>query len=69
VVPKVVGLTLAKARTRIGKAHCKVGTVTRAYSSTARLGKVLAERPKPGTRLKNGAKVSLTVGKGPKRRR
>jgi beta-lactam-binding protein with PASTA domain len=34
----------------------------------ARKNHVLAQNPKPGKALKQGAKVDLTVGKGPKRK-
>jgi beta-lactam-binding protein with PASTA domain len=56
-------LKLARARTKIGKAHCSVGTITRKHASASRRGKVIAQSPKPGRRLKNHAKVNLTVGK------
>jgi hypothetical protein len=65
VVPKVVGLTLAKAKTKIVKAHCAVGKVSKKTSPASKKGKVLAQSPKPGKKLKNHAKVNLTVGKGP----
>jgi PASTA domain/Divergent InlB B-repeat domain len=68
LVPKVVGLRLGKAKQRIAKAHCRTGKVTRKRSSRKKKGKVLAQRPAPGKDLKSGAKVRLTVGKGPKRR-
>jgi uncharacterized repeat protein (TIGR01451 family) len=66
-VPKVVGLPLTKARTRISKAHCRVGKIKKKTSSKKKKGKVLAQSPKPGKTLANGAKVNLTVGKGPKK--
>jgi hypothetical protein len=68
VVPKVVGLRLAKARARIRKAHCRVGKVTKRFSARKKKGRVLAQRPKPRRTLKSGAKVNLVVGKGPKKR-
>jgi beta-lactam-binding protein with PASTA domain len=64
VVPKLVGLTLKKARARIVRAHCTVGKVRRKASAKRKQGKVLAQKPRPGRRLAPGAKVSLTVGKG-----
>jgi beta-lactam-binding protein with PASTA domain len=67
VVPKVVGKPLASAKRAITKAHCKTGKVTRAYSAK-KAGIVIAERPKPRTKLKNGAKVNLTVSRGRRRR-
>jgi beta-lactam-binding protein with PASTA domain len=68
VVPKVVGLKLAKAKARIKKAHCRVGKVTKRFSTRKKKGRVLSQRPKPRKTLKSGAKVNLVVGKGPKRR-
>jgi eukaryotic-like serine/threonine-protein kinase len=67
VVPNVVGLMLATARTRIVNHHCRVGTIARKRSSLKKRGKVLVQAPKPGKRLKNGAKVNLVVGKGPRK--
>jgi uncharacterized repeat protein (TIGR01451 family) len=64
VVPKLLGLTLKKAKARIKRAHCTVGKVTRKSSSARKKGKVIAQKPKPGRRLAPGAKVNVTVGKG-----
>jgi serine/threonine-protein kinase len=66
VVPNVRGSTLAKARARIRKADCRVGKVTKAFSSARRRGRVVAEKPKPGTTLPGGARIDLTLGKGPR---
>ena len=63
VVPKLVGLTLKKAKARIKRAHCTVGKVTRKRSVKSKRGKVLAQKPKPGKRLAPAARVSLTVGR------
>jgi beta-lactam-binding protein with PASTA domain len=67
VVPKVVGLTLSKAKTRIRKAHCRTGKITKKVSSRRLRNHVLKQSPRKGTRLPNGGKVKLTVGKGPRR--
>ena len=67
VVPDVYGRTLAKARVRIERAHCRVGKITRALSSARRRGRVVAERPRPARVLKRGAKIALTLGRGPRR--
>jgi Regulator of chromosome condensation (RCC1) repeat/PASTA domain len=61
VVPKVVGLKLARARGRIRARHCSVGRIRRVRSK--RIGRVLAQSPKPGRRLRKGARVSLVVGR------
>ena len=62
-VPKVVGMTVPKAKAKIVKAHCKLGTVTKKASSAKKKGKVIAQSVRPGKKLKNGARVNLTVGK------
>ena len=63
-VPKVVGLTLAKAKTKIRSRLCSVGRITKKASRTAKRGRVLSQSPKPGRALANRGKVNLTVGKG-----
>jgi serine/threonine-protein kinase len=67
VVPNVRGQTIAKASARVRKANCRVGTVTRLFSSRKMRGRVLAENPKPGARLRRGTKIHLMVGKGPRK--
>jgi len=69
VVPKVIGKSLAKARTAITKAHCKLGKITRKASSAKKKGKVLGQSPRAGKRMQTGAKVNLIVGKGPARKK
>jgi PASTA domain-containing protein len=65
VVPKVVGKPLSAAKKRLNAAHCGVGKITRVYSKVKK-GRVAAQSPKPGGRLKSGAKVALRVSKGKK---
>jgi beta-lactam-binding protein with PASTA domain len=59
----VIGQTLAKAKTKIKRAHCRTGKITRKHVSAKKRGKVIAQSPRPGRRLRNGAKVNLTVGR------
>jgi alpha-tubulin suppressor-like RCC1 family protein len=63
VVPNVVGKRLAKARARIVRAHCRVGTV-RQVSSTKTRGIVVRQTPRAGRRLAQGARVDLKVSRG-----
>jgi beta-lactam-binding protein with PASTA domain len=63
VVPRVVGKRLAAAKTRIRAAHCSVGKITRKRSARAKRGKVIAQSPTPGRRLRIHTKVRLTVGR------
>jgi Ca2+-binding RTX toxin-like protein len=66
VVPRVRGKVLARARVLLAKAHCGVGKVRRARSTT-RKGVVLAQAPVAGKRLPKGGKVALTVSRGRRR--
>jgi beta-lactam-binding protein with PASTA domain len=61
-VPRVVGLTLKKAKAKIKKAHCRVGKVTKRVNAR-RAGRVLKQSPKAGTRKPKGFKVKLVVGR------
>ena len=47
--------------------HCRVGKIGYAASTKRRKGRVLRERPAAGRHLANGTKVSLVVGRGPRR--
>jgi hypothetical protein len=63
VVPKVFGLTLARARVALARAKCIVGKVSKRYSSRRR-GHVIEQHPKQGTRLANRVRVNLMISKG-----
>jgi len=63
VVPNVVGKSLKKAKLKIKKSFCSVGKITKAASSKPK-GTVISQKPKHGKRLKQHAKVNLTVSKG-----
>ena len=65
-VANVKGLTLALATRRLLGSHCGVGTVGHAYSASVRRGRIAAQSPGPGIRLKNGGKVGMVVSKGPR---
>jgi hypothetical protein len=63
-VPKLVGLTLAKATTRLTKAHCALGMVTRRRTNrSSRVGRVIAQGVASGFTGPRGAHVRLTVGR------
>jgi beta-lactam-binding protein with PASTA domain len=64
IVPKTKGKALRAAKRAVIKAHCKVGTVKKAFSAKVRKGRVTAQSAKPGKRLAPGAKIRLTVSKG-----
>jgi serine/threonine-protein kinase len=64
VVPKLKGKTLSAAKRALRSHSCSLGKVKRSFSATVKKGRVISERPKPGTRLQQGAKVSLVLSKG-----
>jgi len=63
-VPRLTGKTLAAAARSIRTHGCSVGKITHAASPTIKKGNVILQKPKPGRRLKHGAKVNLVVSKG-----
>ena len=67
VVPAVVGKSLAAAKAAIRHSHCRTGRITRARSTRVPKGCVLSQRPAPGRRLANGARVNLVVSRGKRR--
>jgi beta-lactam-binding protein with PASTA domain len=67
-VPRVVGFGLRKAKARLVARHCRVGRVTKRFSTVRKRGRVVAQKPRSGRRLKTGARVNLVLGKGPRRR-
>jgi large repetitive protein len=60
-VPRVTGLRLNRARTRIRRAHCSVGRIRRTRSS--RVGRVIAQSPRAGVVKRRGFPVRLIVGR------
>lgn len=67
VVPKLKGLTKKKASAKLKKAKCELGKALKAKrpSNNRKLkNKVVAQKPKAGQKkLKNGTKVSITLGR------
>jgi hypothetical protein len=63
-VPRLHGLTLAGARRRLVRAHCRLGRVTRHHGHHLR---VRSQRPKAGAVVRLHAKVRVTLW--PRRRR
>jgi beta-lactam-binding protein with PASTA domain len=60
-VPRVIGLTLRRAKTKIRAKHCSVGRIRRAHSR--RVGRVIGQSPRPGTVKRRGFPVKLVVGR------
>ncbi len=67
VVPNVKSKTMAAARRAIRRRGCATGRVRRVYSASVARGRVVAQAPRAGARLRAGAKVSLVLSRGKKR--
>jgi uncharacterized delta-60 repeat protein len=68
VVPKLRGKTLRVARSSVMKTLCRVGAVKQKYSPQVKKGRVISQRPAPGTRVAEFTKVNLVMSRGRKRR-
>jgi uncharacterized delta-60 repeat protein len=66
-VPNVRGKRLAIAKSRIKKARCTVGKVTRKHSKKVKKSRVLSQSPRAGAVVPSGSKVNLVISKGRKR--
>ncbi len=60
-VPRVGGMTLARAKAKIRRAHCGVGRVRKARSK--RVGRVIGQSPRAGAVRGRGFPVRLAVGR------
>jgi hypothetical protein len=66
LVPRVVGLRLPAAKTRIGNARCSMGAIQRVHSKRP-AGTVLAQRPTGSRRqLPRATAIVLVVSIGPR---
>jgi len=62
-VPRVIGMRLAVARKRVGRANCTVGVVRHVRVAPRRAGKVIRQSPRAGAVRARAAKVTLVVGR------
>jgi eukaryotic-like serine/threonine-protein kinase len=63
-VPKVIGMTLDKARTTIGDAKLAVPPPSYAHSATVPKNHVISQDPSPGGYVDQGSDVNLVVSTG-----
>jgi hypothetical protein len=64
VVPRLKRKTLSQARAALRRRHCRLGVVRHAHSARVRRGRVIAQRPAAGNRLREGARVNVTLSSG-----
>src|SRR4051812_28328280 len=68
-VPKVTGLTPAKAKAKLKKAKCKVASkMKKAFATKTKKGRISAQAPRAGRKTPRTKAVVLTVSKGPKKK-
>jgi subtilisin family serine protease len=67
-VPRLRGLTMIGAKRALVKKGCRLGRISRTYSRRVRRGRIVAQRPRPGLRLRRGAKVAVVLSRGRRRR-
>lgn len=63
-VPNVRGRKVQAAKAAIAAASCRVGKVSRTTSTRVSRGRVVSQKPKPGTTLPRLSKVDLVVSRG-----
>jgi hypothetical protein len=61
VPPKLKGMGLREAKSRLRRAECKVGTVKKLGEATVKNGKVVSQNPPPGKILTPGSKVNFKL--------
>jgi PASTA domain len=64
IVPNVVGKTLRSAASAIAHANCRLGRIRHASSPRVKPGRVIAQSPRPGRRLRPRAPVSVVISRG-----
>ena len=64
IVPSLRGASLSSARSRLARARCALGKVTRVFSSTVKSGRVIRSNPGAAANLSAGTRVGLQLSKG-----
>lgn len=60
-VPKLKGKKLKASRKASTARDCKLGKVAKKKGATAKTGKVVKQKPAPGTVLAPGTKINVTL--------
>jgi hypothetical protein len=69
VVPRVIGLTQAQARSALAKVNCRLGRVRHERSTTVRRNRVKSQSPRTGSTVANGYAVTVALSTGKPRHR
>ncbi len=63
-VPKITGMTLVEARQAIAKDHFMLSTGPATTSTSVKPGEIVTQDPTPGSSLKQGSTVTVTLSSG-----
>jgi hypothetical protein len=63
IVPNLFNRTLASAKRRLAKHNCTLGKVKKKHAPRRKRGRVVLQKPAAGTKLRNGGRVTLYLGK------
>jgi hypothetical protein len=63
VVPKLTGLTVAKASAALDQAGCELGKVSKAKAAKSRRGKVLSQALPAKVEVRTGTEVAVKIGR------
>lgn len=61
VVPEVLGRRLRAAKRRARRADCAIGSIQKLNGATARSGRIIRQRPKPGKTRQAGTTIAVTL--------
>jgi PASTA domain len=64
VVPNLKRKTVPAARRRLAARRCRLGSVKQRYSSRVARGRIISQRPRPGTELADRGRVAVLVSRG-----
>jgi hypothetical protein len=67
-VPRLKGKTLLGARRALARANCRLGRVTRSYSTSVAFGRVIRQQPTAGRRLARNARIGVVLSRGKRKR-
>jgi hypothetical protein len=62
LVPRLKDRSLKASKQRLRKANCRIGKVSKLKGASAKSDRVLGQRPRPGTVLALGSRVSVKLG-------
>ena len=64
-IPSLLGLTKSEAKEALSAVGLKLGSTSKAYSSSYGEGEICMQSPAAGNEVKEGTKINITVSRGP----